>query len=179
MNINIGKITILLPHPGAVSSALGGTPLTQCYSEAIASAVSKCRAQNHHKEKHKCGGWHARFKLQRHGLQVSRLKIDPRVSFGHFFRGILRLPRPRTISNHACILRIFQSTPLPPSTILKPVELWCFSQFIHHALSRLVAFGSEVTSIPGSIRYLFPEPHMLPEAPLWVRVKRGTRQKES
>lgn len=104
VNINMGKITMLLPHPGAVVSALGSTPLTQCYGEAMASVVSKCRAQNHHKEKHKCGGWHARFKLQRHGLQVNHQDC-------HSFYGKVRLPQPSTTSNYACVLRI----PSPPS----------------------------------------------------------------
>ncbi|CAM9639743.1 unnamed protein product [Ectocarpus sp. 4 AP-2014] len=39
-------------------------------------------------------------------------------------------------------------------------------QFIHHALNRLVMFGDSVSG-SSPLRYLFPEPEMLPETPLW------------
>ncbi|CAN0146866.1 unnamed protein product [Ectocarpus sp. 6 AP-2014] len=39
-------------------------------------------------------------------------------------------------------------------------------QFIHYALNRLVMFGDSVSG-SSPLRYLFPEPEMLPETPLW------------
>lgn len=48
------------------------------------------------------------------------------------------------------------------------------AQFIHHALNRLVMFGDSVSgSFP--LRYLFPEPEMLPETPLWVSEERACK----
>ncbi|CAM9330364.1 unnamed protein product, partial [Hapterophycus canaliculatus] len=42
-------------------------------------------------------------------------------------------------------------------------------QFIHHALNGLLTFGDAVEDAagPGPLRYLFPEPEMLPKAPVW------------
>lgn len=58
--------------------------------------------------------------------------------------------------------------PPPPVSvsvsILSPLRHVPLPQFIHHALNRLLMFGDGV----GSLRYLFPEPEMLPRAPLWV-----------
>lgn len=68
--INLGTVTVLLPHPMVVSPT---SPGVASYTEAIANAVKKARSTPA-RDQAKAGleGWHARFQLQRHGLQVTK-----------------------------------------------------------------------------------------------------------
>lgn len=83
VQINVGSVTLLLPHPKSVAAAPPATnnPGMQSYGRAIKDAmetvsdrsrstvsrvsrVAGCKAV--------LPGWHARFKLERHGLQVGK-----------------------------------------------------------------------------------------------------------
>lgn len=65
VQINKGVVTLLMPHPKSVAATL---PALGSYVDVIAAAVKKAASSE--------GGivamegWHVRFMLERHGLQV-------------------------------------------------------------------------------------------------------------
>lgn len=80
--------------------------------------------------------------------------------FSHF----LSLLVASSLSRFIC--RITRRAPANNRVIGRP------AQFIHYALNRLLTFGDggDDTAEPGPLRYLFPEPKMLPKAPVSVRM---------
>lgn len=79
VSLSQGVVTLLLPHPGSLTAASSSTPGSELYAKAIARAVKAARANKQaaggggrrkNKEEAAMDGWHCRFQLERHGLQV-------------------------------------------------------------------------------------------------------------
>lgn len=65
VQISKGVVTLLMPHPKSVAATL---PALGSYVDVIAAAVKKATSNNGGTVA--LEGWHARFTLERHGLQV-------------------------------------------------------------------------------------------------------------
>lgn len=79
VSLSQGVVTLLLPHPGSLAATSSSTPGSELYAKAIAGAVKAARASKkaagggaRSKEEAAMDGWHCRFQLERHGLQVWR-----------------------------------------------------------------------------------------------------------
>ena len=74
-------MTLLLPHPGTLTASTAATVGSERYAKVIADAVERARAGKEEEaakgkrraaEEAPLHGWHCRFQLERHGLQVRR-----------------------------------------------------------------------------------------------------------
>lgn len=82
VSLTQGVVTLLLPHPGALTaSTAAATVGSERYAKVIADAVERARASKEEEEGKgnrrapevaPLHGWHCRFQLERHGLQVCR-----------------------------------------------------------------------------------------------------------
>lgn len=76
MSLSLGVVTLLLPHPGTLTATTAATVGSELYAKAIAEAVERARASKREAGGRRAAeevplyGWHCRFQLERHGLQV-------------------------------------------------------------------------------------------------------------
>lgn len=90
VSLTSGTVTLLLPHPGTLNTYGAATTTTaatagdsspvhgpKLYAQIIAKTVEKARADKKSsgggrktREEAHMHGWHCRFQLERHGLQV-------------------------------------------------------------------------------------------------------------
>lgn len=66
VQISMGTVTLLLPHPKMIAAP---SPGVDVYGEVVAEAAKKATSRKDGKAVME--GWHARFTLERHGLQVN------------------------------------------------------------------------------------------------------------
>lgn len=81
VSLTQGLVTLLLPHPGTLTASTAATVGSERYAKVIADAVERARAGKEEEaakgkrraaEEAPLHGWHCRFQLERHGLQVRR-----------------------------------------------------------------------------------------------------------
>lgn len=77
VSLALGVVTLLLPHPGALAASTAATVGSELYTKVVAEAVERARASKREAggrrapEQAPLHGWHCRFQLERHGLQVT------------------------------------------------------------------------------------------------------------
>lgn len=73
VRLSDGMVTLLLPHPRLSHASPGTGPTMEAndsYSKVIAEVLNCPPSSENARKKFTLNGWHARFKLERHGLQV-------------------------------------------------------------------------------------------------------------